>query len=270
MLQHARHKLNRPRYYPGTTCVYDCDDADILEPERTDAVIECCRDSSAVIAGSRFLAGQFRPHNPNVSVVWTGSYIQPVARRRPSEDRDRVVAWAASCPLEYPVEAEWVAHVMARLAERVRFTFRLYGAKPGQEAQLAALLRPIRDKGVHVELFELMPYRRFVRTLDAVAVGLHPVCIRNPFSQGKSFGKLLAYLAADVAIVTSSEVDHPLFFEDGRNGMLVSEDVETWVDRCERLLLDTESRGRMVAEAHNDYLRRLTTGAGKSGRSATR
>jgi glycosyltransferase involved in cell wall biosynthesis len=110
-----------------------------------------------------------------------------------------------------------------------------------------------------VETFDLMSYRRFVRSLDTVAVGLHPVCIRNAFSQGKSFGKLLAYLAADVAVVTSNEVDHPLFFEDGRNGMLVPEDAESWVDRCERLLRDAEKRRRIVAEARSDYLRRLTT-----------
>jgi hypothetical protein len=72
-----------------------------------------------------------------------------------------------------------------------------------------------------------------VRSLGSFAVGLHPVCTNHAFSLGKSFGKLLAYLAADVAIVTSNAVDHPLFFTDGVNGTLVGDDLEAWALGCE-------------------------------------
>ena len=71
LLQQARHPLNRPRYYPGVPTVFDLDDADILDPRNTDDVIECVSQSKAAIAGSRYVADLLRPHNPNVSVVWT-------------------------------------------------------------------------------------------------------------------------------------------------------------------------------------------------------
>lgn len=65
--------------------------------------------------------------------------------------------------------------------------------------------------------------------------------IENPFSRGKSFGKLLAYLIADVAIVASNNVDHPLFFQDGVNGVLAPNDVDRWVEGTALLLQDLPS-----------------------------
>ena len=76
--QQSRHKLNLPSLYPSHKSIFDADDADILlSPDR---VIECLKASSAVIAGNHFLANEFKPYNPNVSVVWTGSYITETAR----------------------------------------------------------------------------------------------------------------------------------------------------------------------------------------------
>lgn len=56
-----------------------------------------------------------------------------------------------------------------------------------------------------------MRYRKFNSSLGRSAVGLQPVCLSNPFSRGKPSGKVLAYLASDVAIVASNAVDHPQF-----------------------------------------------------------
>ena len=259
LIQQSRHPLNRPSYYGGTPCVFDADDADILDPRCTDAVIECCRASASVIAGSRYLAGLFRPYNPNVEVVWTGTYLRPWSRSTPSAQRDPVVAWAHSEPLGYPAEADLVRKVVLRLAERNRFTFYVYGVRDEHQARSDDYLAPIQAAGVPVRVFRPMPYARFARTLNAVAVGLHPVCVSSPFSRGKSFGKLLAYLAADVAIVASNAVDHPLFFRHGDNGMLAGDDVDSWVDCCERLLNDPAGRERIVEAGRVDFLRRLTT-----------
>lgn len=259
LLQQSRHPLNRPGLYAGTPCVFDADDADILDPRCTEAVIECCRGSAAIIAGSRFLADQFRPYHENVAVVWTGTYLRAIAGAKPVAQRDPVLTWAHSGPLGYPEEANLVREVLLRLARRTNFVFALYGVGEDQKQSAEEYLQPIRNAGVSVQTFPPMPYEPFFQSLGSVAVGLHPVCPSSPFSRGKSFGKLLAYLAADVAIVTSNAVDHPLFFRDGVNGMLVDNSIETWVDRCEQLLTQPALRQRLVEAARSDFLSRLTS-----------
>lgn len=260
LLQQSRHPLNHPRYYPGTPCIFDADDADILDPRCHDRVVECCRGSTAIIAGNRYLAELYRSFNPHVSVVWTGSYLRPLTRRVPSSERAAVVTWAHSDPLGYPHEAEFVRKVVLGLARRLRFTFTLYGVRDALRPDVEEYLDPIRRSGIAVRVVRPMSYRRFVRSLNEAAVGLHPVCAeQSPFSRGKSFGKLLAYLAADVAIVTSDAVDHSLFFQDGINGALLKNDHEAWIERCHELLLHPQDRGRMVEIARSDFLKRLTT-----------
>src|SRR5215470_14062060 len=106
LLRQSRHPLNRPRFYGGVPCVFDADDADILDPACRDAVIECCRDSAAVIAGSRYLAKAFSPYNDRVAVVWTGTFLGQSHRVAPSAGRAPILAWAASDPHAYPHEAE--------------------------------------------------------------------------------------------------------------------------------------------------------------------
>jgi glycosyltransferase involved in cell wall biosynthesis len=261
LLQQSRHEFNHPKYYENEACVFDADDADIFDPRCTDRVIECCRGSAGVIAGSRTLASKFRLYNPNVSVVWTGTYLKPQTRPAPEPGSLPVVTWAHSHPLGYPKEAEFVRQVILRLAARTRFRFYFYGVKPDLRNETEAYLEPMRQAGVAVELFENMEYRKFADSLTRVAVGLHPVDIETPnsFSQGKSFGKLLAYMAAGVAVVTTNGIDHPLFFRDGVNGVLLDNDPESWAEACARLLEDPETRERIVQAATADFQRRLST-----------
>jgi glycosyltransferase involved in cell wall biosynthesis len=239
--------------------VFDADDADILDPACRDAVIECCTDSVAVVAGSRFLADEFRPHNPRVSVVWTGTYLQPSARMVPSQLRLPSVAWATTDPVGMPHEAEFVREVIVRLAQKAQFSFFLYGVRPNQRDAVEKFLVPIRRAGVPVKTFQALVYDQFVRSLESVAVGLQPVCVENPFSRGRSFGKLLAYMTADVAIVASHAVDYPLFFRDRFNGVLAPNDVDRWVEGAALLLQDPSQRSRMVANARAGFQARLTT-----------
>ena len=257
LLQQSRHPLNRPRLYPQTPCVLDADDADILDPRCVDVVEECCRDSVAVIAGSRFLAEQFRRFNRDVTVVWTGTYIGLDREPPPNAPREPIVAWATSDATGYPVEGAFVREVLLRLATRAKLAFRLYGVP--DEAAVRDYLAPIRSAGIPVQTLARMPYEAFVESLESVAVGLHPVCLTNPFSRGKSFGKILAYLAARTAIVTSDAIDHPLFFRDGENGVLLGDDPERWAEHCAALLVEPARRAAIADAGRSDFLRRLTT-----------
>jgi Glycosyl transferases group 1 len=258
-LQQSRHPLNRPRYYSDTPCVFDADDADILDPKCRDAVIECCRNSVAIIVGSRFLADEFRPYNNRISIVWTGTYLRGSRQSTPNESRVPSVAWATTDPTGYPYESELVREVIIRLARRTRFTFYQYGVRPDQRDSVEKFLTPIRNCGVPVRVFEPMGYKRFIGSLESVAVGLQPVCMEYPFSRGRSFGKVLAYLAADVAVVASDSVDHPLFFQNRVNGVLAPNQIELWVDGAAFLLEQPSLRAPMVARARADFLARLTT-----------
>jgi hypothetical protein len=257
LIQQSRHPLNRPSLYPGFTCVYDADDADILDPRCTDIVAECCRQSAAVIAGSHFLAEKFQRFNDDVTVVWTGTYIGLAGDPPPNAERKPIVAWATSDAVGYPVEGELVRETILRLGALTKFEFQLYGVH--DEAALSDYLAPIRDEGIPVQTFARMPYGEFVRSLETVAVGLQPVCLGNPFSRGKSFGKILAYLAARVAIVASNAIDHPLFFRHGDNGMLVDDDPKQWSEQTANLLANPIRRGSVADAGRRDFLERLTT-----------
>jgi hypothetical protein len=260
LLQQSRHPLNRPALYADVPIIFDADDADILDTRCFEAVTQCCRGSTSVIAGSRFLRDEFRAYNPNVAVIWTSTYIKEIAEARPVDQRAPVVTWAHSGPLDYVEESDFVREVLLRVARRTSFSFRLYGISEERKDAANDYVEPIRKAGVSVEVFPQMSYHSFVGSLGGVAVGLHPVCVAsNPFSRGKSFGKLLAYLAADVPIVTSNAVDHPLFFTDEVNGMLVENDVDKWVARCERLITQPDLRRKIVAAARPEFLRRLTS-----------
>jgi hypothetical protein len=103
LLQQSRHPLNRPSLYPGIPCVFDADDADILN--QPDIVAPCCRESAAVIAGNHFLAGLYRQYNSDVTVIWTGTYITSVPGSKPNDSRAPVITWAASDPFGYQDEA---------------------------------------------------------------------------------------------------------------------------------------------------------------------
>jgi len=82
----------------------------------------------------------------------------------------------------------------------------------------------------------------------------------NAWSEGKSFGKVLGYLAAEVAVVASRAIDHPLFFEHGRNG-LMAETQEQWVEAVGTLLDDPDRRQKLAEAAYGDLLRELSSSA---------
>jgi hypothetical protein len=250
--QQSRHRLNSPRLYPSRFCVYDADDADILsEPV---PVIECLRSSSAVIAGSHFLADEFRKHNSNVHVIWTGTYVTDVVPLRPSSPP--IIAWAQSNPFDYPEEAQLVRSLWETLArEGVLFEVRVYSNDP---SRCMKWLNRVHELGVRIDVLPTMRYRAFIQSLSSVTIGLQPICTSFPFSRGKSFGKVLAYMAAHVPVIASDEVDHRLFFRNGVNGMLVNS-LSDWTNACKRLLNNPSECATLARGAYDDMLTHFTS-----------
>ena len=256
-MQQSRHPLNHPRYYAGYPIVFDADDADIYDPRCAEHVVQCCRGSVALTVGNTFLGTLLKEHNPNVHVIWTGSYL-PVDWEKRWPARGRVVAWAHSLAGVKTAESEFLQGVLCALARTTEFEFRVYGA--GSQSLAEANFPKLVEMKVPIRSFPMLPYKQLALHLRSADVGVAPLCEEVPFSRGKSFGKVLTYLAGKVAVVASHAVDYPLFFRDGENGYVVrNEDVARWTESIRRLLVDQESRKRMVEAATRDYLARLTT-----------
>jgi len=118
----------------------------------------------------------------------------------------------------------------------------------------------LRAAGAVCRAIPPLGYAEYLRVTAGCAVGMQPVCTENEFSHGKSFGKVLAYLQGQVAVVATRAVDHPLFFRDGENGHLVANDVDDWVRALHRLLTDQAHRERLALAGARDFAARLTTG----------
>lgn len=264
LLQQQRHRLNRPKHYLGYPCVFDIDDADFLEPFWGEGIRECSQESTAVIAGSRYIADWCRQYNSHVEVVWTGT---PVRKRRlpivPNAQRGAVIAWACSDPGLYPHESALVGEVLTELAGQRAFEFWLFGLQPGQAEP--AWMNTLRSLKVPVRNWHFMAYDRLLAALEGVAIGLCPLCVGpNPFARGKSFGKTLAYMAAQTAIVASNEAEHPLFFTHGVNGLLVQTRAE-WVAGIGDLLQDPARRHKLAQQAQRDGREKLSSEAAARG-----
>jgi glycosyltransferase involved in cell wall biosynthesis len=260
-MQKSRHPANRPAFYKDYPVVYDIDDADFLDERLTEAVAECCRGSKAVIAGSHFVAQWCRQFNANVQIVWTGT---PLPRTKPARNEHRapIIAWAASAAQHQVADQQIVAETLVELAARRRdLNFRCYGVD--DMSKIAPFLDKLVAAGVTVTTYPRMPYKRFLHSLEEVAVGLAPFSLDIPFNQGKSFGKVLAYLVADVAVVASPVVEHPRFFRHGENGMLPPS-LADWVDSVDGLLADPSQRQVIVDNAREDFSRDLTTNVAAS------
>lgn len=255
LFQQCRHPLNDAAHAMGLPWVLDCDDADFLDPAMAPRLEATAQGALGVVCGSRFIRDWALRWNPNAAVIWTGT---PVSATPPPDQRSRgpVVAWAQASPAGYPMELAFVQALCARLwARGLRFRLRLYGVGPAEEAAIRAGFGP----GAELELMPLMDYGAFLASLRDVAVGLSPIIAASPFSQGKSFGKILGYLDAGVPVIASDEADHALFFT--ADSGVVSNDPAVWEAAVVRLLSDGAARAAMAGAARDDMERRLSVAA---------
>jgi hypothetical protein len=256
VMQKGRNPLNWPDYYTTTAkWVFDLDDADYKTPEQA---VQCevnCKLAHMVTAGSQNVATWCRQFSKNVHVVWTG-HPMPAARPtvRPSK-RNAIVAWAQSDSMKYRDEAAIVQRAMIDAADAAKpttFTFRLYGVRPETRDEANAYLQPLRDAGLTCETREFMPNNDFVASLNEVAIGLHVLAPTSDFAEGKSFGKVLAYLAADVPIIASDLHENPHFFKHRVNGMLVKSH-EQYVEAVRELVRDGNLRDTIADAGHASF-----------------
>ncbi|MEO1606458.1 MAG: glycosyltransferase [Pseudomonadota bacterium] len=254
VMQSARHELNDPALYPGVPVIYDMDDADFHLPHLAEAVTRAMPRVTAVIAGSRYIADwAVGAGAPAAHVVWTGT--RPTARRRPVQAvRPPVIAWAQTRPMDYVAEAAIVRDVMARLAHRhPGLTLRLYDRHPGNDSRFPATFAA---PGLAVEWRETCRYEEYLASFDDVALGFAPLAPEMPFSRGKSFGKVLAYLDARVPVLASDAGEHGCFFTSDTG--VVTNDNDRMVAAADRLLADPAARQRMADSAYGRFVSHLS------------
>ena len=222
VIQGVRHPANRPHLYPGRHVLLDVDDADFHLPHLAAPMETALASVAGVVAGSAYIARWAQERGVAAHVIWTGT----IPSHRPPDAmpaRPPVVAWAQTRPMTYLREAEMVRAAIAQVADRhPGTTLRLYDRQAGDDPGFAD---SFRTPGLTVEWRATSGYARYLRSFDDVAVGLAPLAPETPFSRGKSFGKVLAYLDRGAAVVASDAGEHGAIF-DGRNGRLVRGPVE--------------------------------------------
>jgi glycosyltransferase involved in cell wall biosynthesis len=236
--------------------VFDLDDADFLDSAQRERVINCARGSVAAIAGSNFVANFLRNYNNNVSVVWTGS--NPLFRPAVAKISPPVLVWACSDPFGYPAEKKFVQRLLERLSQSIpgQFQFWLVGVR--SKLQADEFFESLNKCGFFYQAFPFLPYKGLLKILHRASIGLAPLLPdESPFSAGKSFGKIHAYINCGLTVVASDAADHSLFFDSGRNGIL-AESLDSWHDAITFLVANPYERRRMAESAKADFLSHLS------------
>ena len=217
--------------------ILDVDDA-IHLPYRGRRMLEhkiprAMASATAVLAGNRWLADYARAFNARTvlfpTVVDAARFtpaVMPARREKP------VVGWIGS-----PETARYLPGVHAALARvhaRVPFELRVVGAAPAPVPGLEVTSRP----------WSLASEADELREFD---VGIMPLP-DDEWARGKCSLKLLQYMSAGLATVSSPRGSVEEIVRDGETGFVARDDGE-WERRLAGLLTDATARARMGERA---------------------
>lgn len=257
-IQMERHPLNRPMLYDHKCIVFDIDDSDYLWPDVAHIVIECCRHATHVIAGSNVIANWIREYNQAVTVIWTSADSKGAGINFPPHfRRKKIIAWGHSRPQDYIPEADFIQAILLEVSKYHHIEYWVFGVNTPEV--LHQVSSRLSKKGVKVKSFPSMGFSAFVQRLKFCSIGLQVLSPASDYSQGKSFGKILSYILAGVAVIASNTGEHPYFFHEN-NGRLASSK-DDWVEEILNLLNDSNLRDRLSVNAFHDFDKQLSTKA---------
>lgn len=237
--------IEAPLHRAGVPLVLDIDDAVYLPYQgrpllegKFPALIARC---AMVLAGNRYLqeyARHFNPRTVHFPTVVDHTRITPGPRR---EQGNPVVGWIGSPATVGALRR--VAPALDRANERSPFRLRVVGAD---------------DPGVKRVAYDAVPWSEETeaRDLRAMDVGLMPL-EQSEWSRGKCALKLLQYMSAGMATVSSPTASVPDIVTPGVSGAVASTPDE-WEREVQRLVADADARAAMGGNARRWLERNYT------------
>ncbi|MBI2870180.1 MAG: glycosyltransferase family 4 protein [Candidatus Omnitrophica bacterium] len=201
------------------------------------------RWSRHVITCNDFLSEYARRYTKQVSMIPTSldlEMFRPLTER-PKNSRP-LIGWIGSHTTAPYLNL--MKPVLARLAQKHRFTFKVVGA-PG----------PVRIPGVEV-VQEDWSLEKDVARFQKLDIGVYPLP-RDTWVNGKSGFKTIQYMAVGVPCVVSRVARNCEIVEDGVNGFLADTE-EEWLQRLEILLTDAGIRDKFAREGRRTVEERFS------------
>ncbi len=187
-----------------------------------------CRLARHVMAGNPFLASYARQHNPRVTVVPTTIDLEKYRPRDRSPGAAPAIGWTGSySSIQY---MHLLRPVLERLARRHPFRVVIVGGTGFSADGVEVEHRPWRSETE-------------VEDLADIDIGVMPLA-DTEWERGKCGLKALQYMALGIPTVVSPVGVNQEIVSHGVNGLL-AEDEDAWETGLERLLVDSELRGRL-------------------------
>lgn len=208
----------------------------------------CCRQATAVMTQNALIAADVRPH------------AQHVVRVDPSIDLSIFAAPPRSpdAPLRigYVGTPRWeVAPFRALVAVAKRH--------PSIEVYVMSQRMPEALRDLPARRLIYQPYVFDYKLFARIVAAAHPDVLIAPLEDNRSQAskcpnKYFDFAGAGAAGVYSNLPPYTQFIEDGRNGLLVDNDEQSWVAALERLVSDPSLRRQIVEASREDIRRRYT------------
>ena len=257
IFQKCRDPLNDPAFFPQTPCILDMDDADFLNPSATERITRITGQCIAAVGGSAFVEAWLAQYCPTTRVIWTGSPLAEVVSGAKIDPTSRTLVYAVSDILGFPQETAFVRDLAIACGPDSGIRLHLIGR--GNRDSVLDFFAPVIRAGIPVDVTGWLPYEKLIERVGRGAVGLAPLDTeRSLASKGKSFGKVLAYLAAGIPVLCSDAAEYPHFFRSGVNGYVLPGDHALWRDTILALLADSGLREQIVTAANRDFRERLS------------
>jgi glycosyltransferase involved in cell wall biosynthesis len=143
------------------------------------------------------------------------------------------------------IRVDFIIPVLKRITQQTEFKFNLIGIGPPGKF--------IENAGIKIELHENMPHESFKKflTLQKNAIGLIPLD-DSKFSSCKSAIKFIDFSLSDVVSICSDVSPYSDTVINGKTGILVNNDVESWYNAIIELGKSKEYRFNL-AKVAKDY-----------------
>ena len=232
------HFIDLPEWFlwrTGVRYVVDLDDAiHLMYPDGLlkGKIPRVLSRAHMVLAGNRYLEDYARRYNENVVFFPTVVDTDKVYPRDSADRRDVVVGWMGT-----PETVKYLTAILPAVEN----------AASGTPVSLLVVGAPVPPTHGIRATSKAWSEAAEASDLRAMDIGLMPLA-DDEWSKGKCALKLLQYMSAGVASVTSPAASAPEFVRDGENAW-IARDVNEWRDRIDRLARSASLRAEMGARA---------------------